>query len=531
MHMRSVRFPQGRTFAVVFAIVVSCATVSNVKAFAGERENAARGDDDDDFDHGHGPPHRSVCAGVRPAGFGLCVAFCEGLNCDVRTRPACDVLRRAFRSVTGQSVFPCEQTPTATATARSTSTATATGTAPPATSTATAVPSSTATATAADTMTPTHTPVPTETNTAIPTGTSAVTATETATAESTATATEVVPTATATGTAAATVTVTPTGTDTAPPAATATATPPAATATPTATPTATETPGAACPIDAGRYTITTTGGTLRVATFAPFAFPAGGTTIQDVSAGDANCVHDTVIPYPGGLTVPVFCVPALGATTSVTQTGCGIGEIDSNGGSDFTITEHGDTSEGTVCNVTQAVCPATGPAPDSSGRLDVTVGDGTADTCASGGTANAIVTIPVNTLTWVAADGSCPDSDGTFNPATDTKLAEFPQTLDLTTDTNTAQFADIDLDGCAKSGLGPTGPFSNTGQCIDLTNNTVNIAASGTVFSSGGPTYDLLFTTVQNNTLSGPAPSGGATCDNPPVIDFSGTATRCLVGP
>jgi hypothetical protein len=358
-----------------------------------------------------------------------------------------------------------------------------------------------------------------------PTGTPAGTATATGTPAGTAAATA---TGTPTGTAAAT----ETSTATAPPGSTPTSTPATVppTVTNTAVPTPTSTP-AACPLTAGRYTITTTGGSLRVATFAPFAFPAGGTTIQDVGAGDANCVHDTVVPYPGGLTVPVFCVPALGATTSVTQSGCGIGKIDSNGGSDYTIAELGDTSETPVCNVPQVVCPAAGPAPDSSGRIDVTVGNGAADTCASGGTGNAIVTIPVNTLTWVAADSSCPDSDGMFNSGTDTQLASFPQTLDLTTDTNTAQFSDLDANGCAKSGLGPTGPFSSTGQCIDLGANTVNIAASGTVFSSGGPTYDLLFTTVQNNSMSAPAPSGGATCGSPPLINFAGAATRCLVGP
>jgi hypothetical protein len=353
------------------------------------------------------------------------------------------------------------------------------------------------------------------------------------------------PTATGTPAGTASATATPAGTSAATATATntaiggATATPTLGGATPTRTPTSgagatatpTVTPSSSCAMAPGRYTFTTTGGTLRVSTFAPFAFPAGGTTIQDVGTPNVNCVHDTVVPYPGGLTVPVFCVPALGATTQVTQTGCGIGKVDSDGGSDFTISERGDTSETTVCHVHQSLCPASGPAPDSSGRIDVTVGDGTADTCASGGTGNAVLTIPVNTLTWVAADSSCPDTDGTYNPGTDTKLAEFPQTLDLTTDTNTAQFADIDSDGCAKSGLGPTGPFASTGQCVNFGNHTVNIAASGTVFSSGGPTYDLLFTTVQNNTMSGPSASGGATCGSPPVINLAGSATRCLVGP
>jgi hypothetical protein len=363
----------------------------------------------------------------------------------------------------------------------------------------------TPTATNTGTATSTRTATPTATNTRTPTNTG--TATNTPVNTNTRTATN---TATATRTATNTATVTNT---------------PTITNTPTVTP-------FVCPLTTGRYTITTTGGTLRVATFAPFAFPAGGTTIQDVSTGDINCVHNTVIPFPGGLTVPNFCVPALGATTSVTQSGCGIGKIDSNGGSDFTVDEKGDTSEIPVCGVHQVTCPAAGPAPDSSGRLDITVGDSIVDTCASGGTANAIVTIPVNTLTWVAADASCPDTDGMFNMGTDTQLAQFPQTLDLTTDTNTARFQDLgDLDACAKSGLGPTGPFASTGQCINLMTNTVNIAGSGTVFSSGGPTYDLLFTTVQNNTLSAPAAFGGATCGSPPVINFSGVATRCLVGP
>lgn len=290
-------------------------------------------------------------------------------------------------------------------------------------------------------------------------------------------------------------------------------------------------PSVGCPLSQGRYTITTTGGTLTVATFAPFAFPAGGETIQDVTAGDASCVHDTVVPFPGGLTVPVFCVPALGASVAVTQSGCGVGRIDSDGGSDFTVEELGDTSETTVCGVPQLTCPAAGPAPDSSGRIDVTVGDGAPDSCASGGTANAIVSIPVETLTWVAADASCPDTDGVYDVGTDTLLAEFPQTLDLTTDTNTARFFDIDGDTCSRSGLGPQGPFASTGQCIDFGDNTVNIAASGTVFTSGGPTYDLLFTTVQNNTIGAPAPFGGATCPSPPLIDFDGTASRCLVAP
>jgi putative intracellular protease/amidase len=64
-----------------------------------------------------------------------------------------------------------------------------------------------------------------------------------------------------------------------------------------------------------------------------------------VAAGDANCVHATVVGFPGGFSAPNFCVPALGYTVSVTQTGCGAGQIDSDGGSDYKIEELNDTSD------------------------------------------------------------------------------------------------------------------------------------------------------------------------------------------
>jgi len=306
---------------------------------------------------------------------------------------------------------------------------------------------------------------------------------------------------------------------------------------------------------AGRYTQTTTGGVLKVSTFQPFAFPAGGTTIQDVSAPDANCVSTTVVPFPGGLTVPIFCVPALGYTVQVTQTGCGVGVIDSDGGSDLTTVENGDTS------FTSGGCAASQSCAlfvDSSGEINITVGDGTPDTCSSGGTGNAMVSIPVNTVTWLASDGSCPDSGGGPPSDGDTIITQFPQTLDLTTDRATAQFADNDADGCSLKGAGPAGPYTTNaicngagnpyacctgvgagtcvgnggvGQCIDFGAQTVTVAGGGTVFSSAAPLHDLLFTTVQPANITGPTASGGATCASPPVINFAGTAQRCIIAP
>ena len=306
---------------------------------------------------------------------------------------------------------------------------------------------------------------------------------------------------------------------------------------------------------AGRYTETTTGGVLKVTTFLPYGFPAGSVTIQDVSAPDANCVSNTVIPYPGGLTVPVFCVPALGYTVQVTQTGCGVGIIDSDGGSDLTTTEKGDTSNNQFgCAATQSCASFV----DSSGEIDITVGDGTADTCSSGGTGNAMVSIPVNTLTWLAEDSTCPDADGGPPEGGDTIITQFPQTLDLTTDRSTAQFNDNDADGCSLKGAGPAGPYTTnqvcngagdpyacctgpgagtcvgngaTGRCIDFGAQTVTVAGGGTIFSSGAPLHDLLFANVMPSTISGPTAFLGATCGSPPTINFAGVAHRCIIAP
>jgi len=293
---------------------------------------------------------------------------------------------------------------------------------------------------------------------------------------------------------------------------------------------------------------------LKVSTFLPFQFPAGGTTLQDVSAPNpATCLSNTVVPFPGGLTVPVFCVPALGYTVQVTQTGCGVGVIDSNGGADLTTTEKGDTSFTSAGCMASQSCAAF---VDSSGELDITVGDGTPDTCSSG-TGNAMVSIPVNTVTWLSSNG-CPDPDANSTGPDDTIITQFPQTLDLTTDRATAQYNDNDADGCFLKGAGPAGPYTTnqmcfgagnpyacctgsgtgtcvgngaTGACIDFNAGTVSVAGGGTVFSSAAPLHDLLFTTVQPANITGPTAFGGATCASPPVINFAGTAQRCIIAP
>jgi hypothetical protein len=295
-------------------------------------------------------------------------------------------------------------------------------------------------------------------------------------------------------------------------------------------------------------------GVLKVSTFLPFPFPPHSLTIQDVSAPDANCVSTTVIPFPSGLSVPVFCIPALGYTTQVVQTGCGVGVIDSNGGSDLTADEKGDTSfEGGPCHTMQSCAAFV----DSSGELTVQVGDGVADTCPNGGTGNAMVSIPVETTTWLSGDG-CPDPDGDPNGGDDTIITQFPQTLDLTTDRATAEFHDNDGDGCFQKGAGPAGPFptsqlcaaagspypcctgpgtgtctgnGGTGTCIDFIAKTVQVAGGGTVFSSAAPLHDLLFTSIQPANISGPTALGNATCASPPLVNFGGSVQRCINAP
>jgi hypothetical protein len=297
------------------------------------------------------------------------------------------------------------------------------------------------------------------------------------------------------------------------------------------------------------------GGNLKVYTFAPFPFPAGGTIVQDVGSGDANCVHNTVVPMPGGFSAPNFCVPALGYTVSVTQTGCGVGRIDSNGGSDFTVEEVGDTSDTTNANCTGAGTPkacctgagtgtctgvcgltqtggACGFGADGSGRVDITVGDGVTDTCVGSGVANALVEVPVHTVTWqdnsAGTFGACP-GDGTFNTG-DTIITQFNQILDFSTDTAHAHWADLDGDGCSLAGAGPAaGEAAIKGRCMDTAAAPVTIAtaSAGNFFSSGTP-FDGSFSTFLTSTVTQTGPFQCSTCSSPPAINFAGTATRCL---
>jgi hypothetical protein len=295
-----------------------------------------------------------------------------------------------------------------------------------------------------------------------------------------------------------------------------------------------------CPIVEGRYTITYgVGGQLQVASIdggtpGGFPFPTGGTIVQDVSAASPpDCVHTTVVPASGGFAVPVFCIPGLNFSVQVVQSGCGIGLIDSNGGSDFTIAEVGDTSDSSVtCNLPAVGCPPGPPSNvladrDSSVRVDITVGDGAADICSGGATVNAVHIIPVQTTTWLSDDFTCPDVDGVFDGG-DTIILVIDQNLDFTTDVSTSSWADIDGDGCSIAGAGPPAGLTRTGACLNLGTTDIVTVATGTIGSNGSPLFDLTFATRLPNTFIGPTPFLGATCSSPPAVDFNGTATRCI---
>lgn len=102
----------------------------------------------------------------------------------------------------------------------------------------------------------------------------------------------------------------------------------------------------------------------------------------------------------------------------------------------YSVTEIGDTSDTSdACDVPHPNNCAGGE--DSSVRIDVTVGDGTPDTC-SNGTANSIVAIPVRTTTWLmhSSGAHCgllgEGADGTYDPGPDpvnddVLVVEFPR--------------------------------------------------------------------------------------------------------
>ena len=173
-------------------------------------------------------------------------------------------------------------------------------------------------------------------------------------------------------------------------------------------------------------------------------------------------------------------------------------------------------------------------------RVDVQVGDGAADACATG-TANLLVSVPVSTTFWLDDTFQCPDPDGVYDPGSDTLVLSFRQMLDLTSDASKADWKDLDGDGCCVAGTGPAspsacaaggGPLSEKGACLDVAGigtagADVTLVASGPVASDGAPLYDVTTSWSFASEVSGPAAPLGAVCSTPAAIDFVGAVTRC----
>jgi hypothetical protein len=235
------------------------------------------------------------------------------------------------------------------------------------------------------------------------------------------------------------------------------------TTTTQASTTTTTIPGPEC-CPAGEIVTSSTAGILLVSTLAPFPFPPGVLTTIDVGAAEpGTCEHSAVVP-PGGFTVPVFCIPALGFTSQVEATNCESGGAAGNGTvwdasatcADADVSRVGDTSDpdGNSCGSLGSGCNTggTGAGNDTAGNIDTTRGNGTCDTAPG---VHTQLDIPVLSTTWNDADANCPDDDLTFDAGTDTLITQFNFILSPTTGTSNADYTDLNADACAFAGNGP----------------------------------------------------------------------------
>jgi hypothetical protein len=315
-----------------------------------------------------------------------------------------------------------------------------------------------------------------------------------------------------------------------PAGATTTSTTPTGGTTTTSTPTG-GTTTTTIPVDGccGEEQIVTvsTPGTLKVSTLPEFPFPSGVLTTMNAGPPDANCRHEVIVPS-GGFSVPTFCIPALGFTSDVIVTGCAGGTADGrgvlwDGGAPPSGAGCGDADVSKVGDTTAAPCGSLGSgcttAPgaaggDNLGDIDTTRGNGTCD----GPGVHTQLDLPGQSITWVDADGGCPDADGVFDEGADTLVTNFSFILSPTTAEATAAFVDKNGDGCAKAGNGPTGPVTLTGSpapgpCCQVGQQTT-VVSVGAAFTGGAPLFDLIFSSSVPAAITQCNPFPGAgTCN------------------
>ncbi len=332
------------------------------------------------------------------------------------------------------------------------------------------------------------------------------------------------------------------------------------TSLPCRAPTTPLTPGP-CPggCAAAQIVTTTEAGKLVVSGIPAFPFPPGVNTTINTGPALNGCKHDAIIPA-GGFTVPVFCIPALMFTSSVTSLHCAAGGSDGNGAvwdasgpaamPDADVCRVGDTSDGT-CNPTGMPCNVGpgGAGNNSMGNINTQRGDGVVD----GAGVHTQLDIPVDSLTWTAADATCPDADGMFDPVKgDVAITHFQFILSPTTATANAVFADLNGDSCSRAGAGPDstrrcindasqpcGANSDcgtaagscvpgaihgspaTGPCCVVGQRTT-VVATGVAFTGGSPLFDLIFSNMSPTSITAcnPAPPlGSCTLTNDPCQD------------
>ena len=255
---------------------------------------------------------------------------------------------------------------------------------------------------------------------------------------------------------------------------------------------------------------------LGVATFAPFPITKVETTFT-ASAPDAKCVHQATVPCIGstdpcpgtpklgagnpccttaGFTVDTFFISALGFCSRVDQTACGGGIVDTSvpmlGDNDVTKVADTTTPAGPNCtyNGTE-VHPACGSSEDKLGQIKTTIGNGSFD--AAGG--HTRLSIPQRSVTWIEVSAPPCGPTDTFD-TTDSLITSFNLNLATTTASSTASYADTSGDGVPFCGFGPANFNGIASGKPDLPLAGSLTVAVGAALSGGGPTYDLLFSSI-----------------------------------
>ena len=249
--------------------------------------------------------------------------------------------------------------------------------------------------------------------------------------------------------------------------------------------------------------------------------PGCGSTPGQPAPG---CIRNQCCQNPG-FTLPTFLVPLLGGLCGrLDQYRCGFGAVNTSNpqSGDNEVTKIGDTSDpgpdceyGTADDPPKKACDRTetGAGADLKGKVVRCVGNGVCD--APG--INYRMAVPSVATTWQdlqSPQGQCTQGS-TFDPG-ELIITQVILNAEFTTAGATAQFADLNGDGCAGpplTGAGftnfkPTGPFTiglppaqpqpyDSSSCGS---GVCSVAVSaGPVFSGGGPLFDLGFTAVFTN--------------------------------